>query len=230
MRIFFHLKTFDSSPPYSYNLLQSHNTATAPTTEVPIWPMVPPHVIFSNPSNHGPTTLPTTPKKRSIRHPLPSPEVILLAMYPARIPIKIYPISINIKVKGYLLSVMMQIFSSHVARHLFYRILILRSMVSQKYRIQSIFEREKCLLPYRRPQLTLPYCDTMPPQLGEFQLVCLVSVFVFLYLAFPEIRIGLGHSEILATFVPMPETAIYENACAVLPHDEVGMSWQSMVI
>lgn len=51
MRIFFHLKTFDSSPPYSYNLLQSHNTATAPTTEVPIWPMVPPHVIFSNPSN-----------------------------------------------------------------------------------------------------------------------------------------------------------------------------------
>ena len=70
----------------------------------------------------------------------------------------------------------------------------------------------------------------MPPQLGEFQLVCLVSVFVFLYLAFPEIRIGLGHSELLATFVPMPETAIYENTCAVLPHDEIGMSWQSMVI
>ena len=60
----------------------SHKMRATPTTEVTICPMVPPHEISRNWKSHPPTMPPTIRRKRSIKCPLPFPEVRLDAMYP----------------------------------------------------------------------------------------------------------------------------------------------------
>ena len=103
-------------------------------------------------------------------------------------------------------------------------------MVTQEDMVERVFQSLQGALSDSRAQFTLPNSNAMPSHIGQCYLVSLISQAVTFNFSMPEVNICLGHSEILATFVPMPETAIYENARAVLPHDEVGMSWQSMVI
>ena len=70
---------------YFFSFEAIHNTTTAPTTAVPSWPMVPPHVMFNKSNRKPPAKPPMTPRTRFHNRP-PLLPMILLAMKPARIP------------------------------------------------------------------------------------------------------------------------------------------------
>ena len=72
---------------YPLILANVQRTMTAPTTAVTISPSQPKALMPKRPKSHQPTVPPMSPRKRLTRQPLPSPFCILLAMYPAIMPV-----------------------------------------------------------------------------------------------------------------------------------------------
>ena len=79
-------------------------------------------------------------------------------------------------------------------------------------------------------QLTFPYGDAVPAHVGEAFLVAYVTCTVACYLVSPELTVGSGQSEVAAVCVPMPETSVHEDACAVLAQHYVWVTGQSVEV
>lgn len=75
-------------------------------------------------------------------------------------------------------------------------------------------------------QLALPDGDAVPAHTGELLLLLAVAFLVSVDFLLPEVGIGFRYREVLASFMTMPEAAVYEDAGAVLAQHKVGMSWQ----
>ena len=103
-------------------------------------------------------------------------------------------------------------------------------MVFQIDGVECIFQSCECLQSDGRLELALPYDDGVPSHLGQLHQSLLVPCFVPFYFVFPKLCIGLGHFESLAVVMPVPETAIDEDACTVFSHDKVGVSRQSFMV
>ena len=102
-------------------------------------------------------------------------------------------------------------------------------MIGKEESIQSIFQRNQCLLPYGRFQLALPNSDAMPPHIGKCQLGRMVSLLVPADFLLPKFNIRLWHLEKLAIVMSMPETTIDEDACTIFSHHQIGMTRQALV-
>ena len=57
-----------------------------------------------------------------------------------------------------------------------------------------------------------------------------IALFVAFYFLFPEWGVALGHYKVTATFVPVPEAAVYEDGGAVLAQHYVGGAGQALDI
>ncbi len=104
------------------------------------------------------------------------------------------------------------------------------AMVVEKDAIERKSQRLQSLFPDSRLQLAFPDCDAMPSHRGKFALVFYVTITVALNLCFPEFSIALWNHIILASFVPMPETAIHEDACPVFAKHYVRMTWETWMV
>ena len=102
-------------------------------------------------------------------------------------------------------------------------------MVVQENAVEGVFQGGEGAFATLGLQLALPDSDAVPSELGQLFLVALVALFVACDFSTPERRVGFRHFKILASVMPMPETAIDEDAGAVFPHHQVGMPWQPVM-
>ena len=102
-------------------------------------------------------------------------------------------------------------------------------MVLQIDGIERIFKRCQCGKSRLRLQLAFPDGDTVPSQGCKRDEVLFVSALVSGDFLFPELGVGLRHSEIAAIVMSMPETSIHKDACAIFTHDDVGMTRQPLM-
>ena len=103
-------------------------------------------------------------------------------------------------------------------------------VILQENAIERILKGGECLEADFGFQFTFPQRDAVPPHLGKSCFLLLVALFVTRDFLLPEFGVGLGHGEILASFVPMPEAPVDENACAVFPHHDIRMPWQTPMV
>ena len=89
-------------------------------------------------------------------------------------------------------------------------------MVLKVYVIESIDKRLERVVTYRRLQLTLPYRDAVPSHAHQPLQYLHVTFLVTGNLPHPEIRVRLRYGIVPASFVPVPETAIHEDARTIL--------------
>ena len=79
-------------------------------------------------------------------------------------------------------------------------------------------------------QLTFPNSDAMPAHACLLVLFFLVTGLVAFYLRLPEVGTAIGNFEVTAIFMPVPETSIDEDDCAVLAHHDVGTPRQPRMV
>ena len=103
-------------------------------------------------------------------------------------------------------------------------------MIFQENTIECILKGGECLEAVFGFQFAFPQRDAMPPHLGKSGFLLVVALFVPCDFLLPEFSVGLGHGEILASFVPMPEATVDENACAVFPHHDIRMPRQTPMV
>lgn len=96
--------------------------------------------------------------------------------------------------------------------------------------VEGIGKGGECLFPFVWFQLALPDDDDMPSHIGETLLFLLVTLTVAVDFLLPKLRVGLGHTEVFAAFVSVPEAAVDEHARAILPQHYVGMTGQPWVV
>ena len=96
--------------------------------------------------------------------------------------------------------------------------------------VECIFERLEGLHPPFGFELTLPDDDAVPPHPGQLLQLLMVALPVSLDFLFPEPCVGFGHSEGLAPFMPVPETAIDKDTRAVFSHHDIRVPRQPAVI
>ena len=77
--------------------------------------------------------------------------------------------------------------------------------------------------------MTFPDGETMPSHSRQCLLIVFISLLITLDFSAPEFGVGLRHSEIAAILMPMPETSIHKDACAIFTHDDVGMPRQPLM-
>ena len=70
----------------------------------------------------------------------------------------------------------------------------------------------------------------MPSHCGYLLLFLDVSLFVAVDFLLPEVGVGLGHLEIWAVVVSMPEATVDEDDCAVFAQHDVGMTGESGMV
>lgn len=78
-------------------------------------------------------------------------------------------------------------------------------------------------------QLALPDDDDRPPLGFQLSPHLLVTFLISCYFRNPEIRVGLGHSVILATLMAVPEAAVDKDDGAVFGENDVGRSWKASI-
>ena len=77
-------------------------------------------------------------------------------------------------------------------------------------------------------ELTFPDDDGVPPHLSQLGAPLLVALLVACDFLCPEVRVALGHHEVSASLVPMPEASVYEYHRAVLAQYYVGRARQPL--
>lgn len=70
----------------------------------------------------------------------------------------------------------------------------------------------------------------MPSHFGQLLLFFFVTLLVTLDFVRPVINVGFRQSKILAPIMTMPEAAINEHTCAVLPQHNVGMAGKPWIV
>ena len=79
-------------------------------------------------------------------------------------------------------------------------------------------------------ELTFPYGDAVPAHCGYLALFFDVALFVAVDFLLPEVGVCLGHLEVWAVVVSMPEATIDEDDCAVFVQHDVGMTGESGMV
>lgn len=75
-------------------------------------------------------------------------------------------------------------------------------------------------------QFAFPEDDNIPPLGFQLSPHLLVTFLISCYFRHPEIRVGLGHSVILATLMAVPEAAVDKDDRAEFWEDDVRTPWQ----
>ena len=78
--------------------------------------------------------------------------------------------------------------------------------------------------------LTFPYGDAVPSHCGYLALFVDVALFVAVDFLLPEVGVCLGHLEVWAVVVSMPEATVDEDDCAVFAQHDVGMTGESGMV
>ena len=79
-------------------------------------------------------------------------------------------------------------------------------------------------------ELTLPDGNAVPSHGGYLALFFDVALLVAADFLLPEVGVGLGHLEVRAVVVSMPEAAVDEDDCAVFAQHDVGMAGESGMV
>ena len=79
-------------------------------------------------------------------------------------------------------------------------------------------------------ELTLPDGDAVPSHGGYLALFFDVALLVAADFLLPEVGVGLGHLEVRAVVVSMPEATVDEDDCAVFAQHDVGMAGESGMV
>ena len=79
-------------------------------------------------------------------------------------------------------------------------------------------------------ELTLPDGNAVPSHGGYLALFFDVALFVAVDFLLPEVGVCLGHLEVWAVVVSMPEATVDEDDCAVFAQHDVGMTGESGMV
>ena len=96
--------------------------------------------------------------------------------------------------------------------------------------VEGLGEGVESLLAAVGLELTFPYGDAVPSHCGYLALFVDVALFVAVDFLLPEVGVGLGHLEIWAVVVSMPEATVDEDDCAVFAQHDVGMTGESGMV
>ena len=120
-------------------------------------------------------------------------------------------------------------FCSH--HRVFHRHFIMTdAMVLQEYLIECEWKRLQSAFSFCGFQLAFPDGYRMPAHRGQLSLHLIVTFLVPLHFFDPLLSVGFGYSIVLTSFMPVPETAVYKDTCAVFPHHDVWLPWKSWMI
>lgn len=103
-------------------------------------------------------------------------------------------------------------------------------MVFEIYAVEGEGKASERLLALRGLELAFPYYDAMPAHLCQFLLLLFVALFVPAYLLPPKISVGLWQLKIFAAVVTVPKASVDEDAGAILPQHQVGMTGETRVV
>lgn len=92
---------------------------------------------------------------------------------------------------------------------------------------KRLYEQSYRFLPVFFFQFALPDGHNSPSSFIERRFVTCIAILVRGYFLQPETCICLGNDIIPASFMPMPETAVYENDCTILWQNNVWLPWKS---
>ena len=106
-------------------------------------------------------------------------------------------------------------FCNHCAHIFLWRFISSYAVVLKIDTVEGIGQRLQGVVPYCRFQLALPHGDAMPAHCGKLVLLFYVASAVALYLGGPEFRVALRDHIVFAALMPMPETTVDEDDCAV---------------
>ena len=96
--------------------------------------------------------------------------------------------------------------------------------------VEGLGEGFEVLLAAVGLELTLPDGDAVPSHCGYLALFFDVALLVAVDFLLPEVGVGLGHLEVLAVVVSMPEATVDEDDCAVFAQHDVGMAGESEMV
>ena len=94
--------------------------------------------------------------------------------------------------------------------------------------MQQVLQFGKCGLACLGFELTFPNDDGVPPHLSQLGTTLQVALLIACDFLCPKLRIALGHHEVSASLVPMPEASVYEYHRAVLAHHDIGRARQPL--
>lgn len=93
--------------------------------------------------------------------------------------------------------------------------------VKQQHFIQGISQPLQSLLPHFWLKLAFPNLDDMPSHVAQPDALVKVTPAVSLYLVPPECRVRLRQDIILASFMPVPKTAVHEDNRPILAENNI---------
>ena len=96
--------------------------------------------------------------------------------------------------------------------------------------VEGLGEGVESLLAAVGFELTFPYGDAVPSHCGYLALFVDVALFVAVDFLLPEVGVCLGHLEVWAVVVSMPEATVDEDDCAVFAQHDVGMTGESGMV
>ena len=96
--------------------------------------------------------------------------------------------------------------------------------------VEGLGEGVESLLAAVGLELTFPDGDAVPSHCGYLALFFDVALFVASDFVFPKVGVGLGHLEVWAVVVSMPEATVDEDDCAVFAQHDVGMTGESGMV
>ena len=103
-------------------------------------------------------------------------------------------------------------------------------VVGEEDAVEGLGEGGEGLLAAVGLELTFPYGDAVPSHCGYLLLFLDVSLFVAVDFLFPKVGVGLGHLEVGASVMPMPEATVDEDDCAVFAQNDVRMTGESGMV
>ena len=96
--------------------------------------------------------------------------------------------------------------------------------------VEGLGEGIESLLAAVGLELTFPYGDAVPSHCGYLALFVDVALFVAVDFLLPEVGVCLGHLEVWAVVVSMPEATVDEDDSAVFAQHDVGMTGESGMV
>ena len=96
--------------------------------------------------------------------------------------------------------------------------------------VEGLGEGVESLLAAVGLELTFPYGDAVPSHCGYLALFVDVALFVAVDFLLPEVGVCLGHLEVWAVVVSMPEATVDKDDSAVFAQHDVGMTGESGMV
>ena len=103
-------------------------------------------------------------------------------------------------------------------------------MVGEVDAVEGLGEGVESLLAAMGLELTFPDGDAVPAHCGYLALFFDVALFVAVDFLLPEVGVCLGHLEVWAVVVSMPEATVDEDDCAIFAQHDVGMTGESGMV